>query len=108
MMKYLSLVVATIVMGLSAYSQNSGYDIKVTQKTLAKITDELYASKFEVTNKQYTNFLNHLKQNNQVDKYEIAKIDTAQWLATTTYGKPFVEQYHKHPTYANYPVMKAH
>jgi sulfatase modifying factor 1 len=105
MMKHLTLVVATIAISFSAHSQNSGYDIKATQKTLTKTTDDLYASKFEVTNKQYTHFLTQLKENNQADKYEIAKIDTAQWSKQLTYGKPFAENYHSHPAYANYPVV---
>lgn len=77
-MKHLTLTALLLIFGLITKGQTEDIDIKYTQKTLVKINDSLFASKFEVTNKQYITFLNFLKQSNQADKYLTAQIDTAQ------------------------------
>jgi|SRR5690554_1380513 len=104
-MKQLTFTILLFTIGLFLQAQPSDFDIKATQKTLAKINDSLYASKTEVTNKQYTTFLNLLKQDNQTDKYITAKIDSAKWSDKHTYNEPYVQYYHTHPAYADYPVV---
>lgn len=104
-MKQLMITLLFLAFGFLTFGQTSNVDIKATQKTLAKINDTLYASKYEVTNQQYKTFLNFLKQSNQTEKYAAAQIDTAQWTSTFAYNKPYVEYYHSHPAYENYPVV---
>ncbi len=104
-MKYLSLSAAFVCFGLLAQGQPTELDIKATQTALAKINDSLFASKFEVTNDQYLNFLSFLKHNGQSDKYAIAKIDSAQWKDQLTYNEPYVKYYHTHAAYTQYPVV---
>jgi formylglycine-generating enzyme len=104
-MKHLTLITLFLAFGMLTFGQTGDFDIIATQKTLAKINDSLYASKFEVTNKQYITFLNFLKQSNQADKYLTAQIDTAQWRDELTYNEPYAQYYHTHPAYMNYPVV---
>lgn len=104
-MKHLTLTALLLIFGLITKGQTEDIDIKYTQKTLVKINDSLFASKFEVTNKQYITFLNFLKQSNQADKYLTAQIDTAQWRGELEYNEPYVQYYHTHAAYMNYPVV---
>lgn len=104
-MRHLILTTALFAFGLLTHGQTGDFDIKGTQKTLVKINDSLYASKFEVTNKQYVTFLDLLKQNNRTDKYATAQIDSAKWSDKLAYNEPYVQYYHTHPAYADYPVV---
>lgn len=104
-MKHLTLTAICLAFRMLIYGQTGDFDIKSTQKTLVKINDDLFASQFEVTNKQYTIFLNFLKQGNQAAKYLSAQIDTTKWRDKLAYIEPFVKYYHTHSAYANYPVV---
>jgi formylglycine-generating enzyme required for sulfatase activity len=90
---------------LSIAQSYAQFDIAVIDKSLAKINDTLYASKYEVSNKQYRNYINYLKQKNKVTELNIVQIDSAQWRATEFNNEPFAQYYHIHPAYDNYPVV---
>lgn len=66
-----------------------------------------YMSATEVTNLQYTEFLTDLLRKGEMDKYNIAQIDTNAWntFIPNTYFEPMATYYHKHPAYDNYPVV---
>lgn len=67
--------------------------VKKIDRSLVKINDSLYVSKYEVTNELYVLFL---KQNNEnID----CAIDTANWY------EPLKTLYHAHPCYYNHPVV---
>ena len=104
-MKHLRLSALFLTFGMLAKGQTCDFDIKSTQKSLVKINDSLFASKFEVTNKQYLIFLNFLKQSHQVEKYLVSKIDSSNWRNELTFNEPYVQYYHSHPAYADYPVV---
>ncbi len=74
-------------------------------KSLAKINEGLYASKYEVSNKLYMEFLNSLKQSNKTNVLAIAQIDTLKWIDKLSYNEPYVHYYHSYPGYRNYPVV---
>ena len=80
-------------------------NIKDINRSLAKIKDSLYASKYEVSNQLYGAFINSLKKNNKVDFLAIAKIDSLQWLSKESYNKPYEYYYHLHPAFNDYPVV---
>ena len=86
----------------SAFGQ---VDIKEINKSLAKINDRLYASKYEVSNNLYMTFLNSLKQSGNIDLLAIAQIDTLKWTDALSFNEPYVRYYHAHPAYHNYPVV---
>lgn len=61
--------------------------------------------KYEVTNLQYREFLNDLKAHNETEKLKIAEIDSLQWRISNQFYEPYVEYYHSHPAYNNYPIV---
>lgn len=85
--------------------QGTTLNINALHKQLIKTAESLYFSPTEVTNQQYSIFLNDLRLNNQILKYESAKIDSSQWRAIGAYNEPFVRYYHTHPAYYEYPVV---
>jgi len=66
-----------------------------------------YMSSSEITNMQYQEFLSDLRRKGEVDKYEIAKIDSTGWTRNDGFNHmdPMKEYYHNHPAYQNYPVV---
>lgn len=96
------LTILIIQICLTTYGQ---ININEVDKSLAKINVILYASKYEVSNMQYTNFLNSLKKANKTDLLAIAKIDTLKWSEKMAYNEPYAKYYHSHPAYKDYPVV---
>lgn len=80
-------------------------NIKDINRSLAKINDSIYASKYEVSNQLYGAFINSLKKNHKDDDLAIAKIDSLQWLSKDSYNKPYEYYYHIHPAFSDYPVV---
>jgi formylglycine-generating enzyme required for sulfatase activity len=80
-------------------------NIKDINRSLAKINDNLYASKYEVSNQLYGAFIHSLKKTNNKSDLAIAKIDSLQWLSKDSYNKPYEFYYHLHPTFNDYPVV---
>lgn len=76
-------------------------------KDFVKIGDKLYALSYEVTNKQYREFLSDLKANKLTAQYTSCLYDSTQWVRkfTNQYNEPFQNSYHSHPAYDNYPVV---
>ena len=59
----------------------------------------------EITNLQYSEFLNALKKSN-IEKWNIAQVDSLKWnTAFKSSMEPYVTYYHSHPAYAAYPVV---
>jgi len=87
------------------FAQSNEIEIKTIQKSLAKTNEQLYASKYEVSNQQYNAFLNDLIRSQELSKYKIAEVDSTNWTRIYQFGEPFMTHYHRHPAYANYPVV---
>ena len=81
------------------------FTLSKIEKTFDKVDENLYASIYEVSNIQYQAFLKELKAKGDLKSYAIAKIDSANWSSGTSYCEPLREYYHRHPAYANYPVV---
>jgi formylglycine-generating enzyme required for sulfatase activity len=65
-----------------------------------------YMSTTEVTNLQYKEFLIDLKMKGELEKLQIANIDSTLW--NTSFGwenNGFKDYYHNHPAYHDYPVV---
>jgi formylglycine-generating enzyme len=89
-------------------------DLKKVEKSLAKVTDKLYACKYEATNLEYRIFLKDLKSNKQFDLYNQSIIDSMGWNERNVHynvnGKntdinPNAIYYHTHEAYNNYPIV---
>lgn len=64
-----------------------------------------YISKYEISNLQYREFLADLKRNNKIENLKTALIDSTKWRDDLMYFEPYVNLYHTHPAYNNYPVV---
>ena len=64
-----------------------------------------YMSSYEISNRNYTEFLNDLEKNNRTGDLEIASIQNGNWSKNGNLHKAFSEHYHTHPAYSDYPVV---
>lgn len=64
-----------------------------------------YMSKTEITNAQYREFLNALKQKGDSATLSLAQIDSNAWRNPRNFSEPYASYYHSHPAYDNYPVV---
>jgi formylglycine-generating enzyme required for sulfatase activity len=72
-------------------------------KDSVTIDKSFYLSSTEVSNVEYREFLNAVK--NKADIYADAQIDSARWADKLTYDSPYVKYYHTHPAYDDFPVV---
>ena len=79
--------------------------VKDIEKSLVKISESVYVSKYEVSNELYFLFLSDLKESEKADLYAACYPDTSKWRTKFAYNEPFVTLYHAHPAYFNYPVV---
>lgn len=101
-MKNLLSIILSALLSINAFGQ---VDIKEINESLAKIENTLYASKYEISNKQYITFLSSSKQSDKTNSLSIAQIDTLKWTDQLTYNEPYVHYYHTHQAYQNYPLV---
>lgn len=81
------------------------FSIKEIDRSVARITDAVYAGRYEVSNRLYSLFENDLKKNKKEELLKISKPDTLNWKDKLYYNEPFVELYYRHPAYRDYPVV---
>ncbi|MBO4613878.1 MAG: SUMF1/EgtB/PvdO family nonheme iron enzyme [Bacteroidales bacterium] len=79
--------------------------MKDIEKSLVKISESVYVSKYEISNKLYGMFLSDLNKSGKTDLYAKCYPDTAKWHTKYCYYEPFVTLYHAHPAYFNHPVV---
>lgn len=68
-------------------------------------TPAFYMSTYEISNEQYKVFLDEMKASGQYT--DELMIDTAGWqnIVEYAYNMPYVQFYHSHEAYKNYPVV---
>lgn len=64
-----------------------------------------YISKTEIANKEFRVFLNDLKVKGELEKWKISQIDSSNWKTKSWSNQAYVEHYHSHLAYENYPVV---
>lgn len=101
-MKNLHILFFAIIISITAFGQ---LDAKSINGSLVKLDDQLYASKYEVSNVQYTSYLNALKEGNVAQSATIAQIDTLNWKKQSAHTEAYAQYYHSHPAYRDYPVV---
>ena len=105
-MKVFICLLSFIFSGLFSFSQISiNSSLKKIEKKYVKTGDKLYASIFEVTNLQYREFLYSLKVTGSTADFALAQIDSMGWKTKKGYMDPYIEFYHCHPAYNEYPVV---
>ena len=74
---------------------------------MVEISDNFFADKTEITNSDYKEYLFDLNQLYGVNsaEYWAAHPDTTVRREIISYGEPYMENYFRHPSYNNYPVV---
>ncbi len=79
---------------------------KKIERSLVKVNEKLFASKFELDNFTYQEFLNSLLQKGDSLSFEKSKIESHHWDKFVYYGMPMInDSYSNHPAYENFPVV---
>ncbi len=76
------------------------------EKRMKHINGNLWASETEVTNMEYRQFLNNIKNSRNDELYNKCVYDSSKWVTTLAqYTEPMRDTYHWHPAYDEYPVV---
>lgn len=67
--------------------------------------NSFWMSKYELSNGEYLEFVEDLKNKGFDKQYTAVLPDTSQWEILTEYGNPYAENYFRHPAFKNYPVV---
>lgn len=70
-----------------------------------KVVDNFYFDEREVSNLNWREYLAWTKINADNRSYQKAKLDTTVWYSDASYTKPMAENYHRHVSFNNYPVV---
>jgi len=85
-------------------------DVKKIEKNQLLLSDNVYLSKYETSNKEYRQFLENLRRSKRVDLFHAVMYDSAQWVKkmdkkNESHNEPMANLYHSHSAYENYPVV---
>jgi len=100
------LFALTIITFLSFTSGRvSFFEINSIKKNFVKVKEDLYVSKYEVSNADYRSFLADLQNASQLENYQNCLPDTQCWKDKLQSTAPFVAYYFRHSGYNDYPVV---
>jgi formylglycine-generating enzyme required for sulfatase activity len=92
----------TFIMGRIDEDVMGDWDNKPRRVTVASF----YMDETEVTNYDYRQYLAWLgKMYPNSNKQKLATPDTLVWRSELAYNEPYVNNYFRHPSYSNYPVV---
>ena len=101
----MKVFITTLILFYASIGFAQQPDYKVLNNSLAKSNDSLYISKYEASNDDYRIFRDYAKSTGDSLLIEKVKIDSMQWVRKDFYNTPFVEHYHIHEGYGEYPVV---
>lgn len=82
------------------------YGIDKIEKNWGKVETNLFASKYETTNKEYQIFLNSVSYKLAPAELTDIKVQVENWNENgNIYNEPMVNNYYQHPSYADYPLV---
>lgn len=88
---------------------NDGYTFvpsgKLELNGESKSINSFIMLKGEITNFQWMEFLSDLRANGDTEKLAICIVDSSKWNTTNTFKNKYVDFYHNHPAYRDYPVV---
>ncbi len=61
--------------------------------------------KGEITNFQWMEFLSDLRANGDTEKLAICIVDSNKWNTSNSFNNKYVDFYHSHPAYRDFPVV---
>lgn len=81
--------------------------LKKIKKRFVLISNNVYADKYEVSQKEYKAFLNHVKNYIGKSIYRTALHDSTQWrkMNGAFNMEPNVRNYHRHASFNDYPIV---
>ncbi len=103
--KQLFLTTLLFLFLANVFAQQINFSRKDIKESFVKINDSLLASKFEVTNKQYSDFRLFLKLNKLKEQLNVAQIDTANCNENNDKEHPYIKYYLNHKAYSNHPLV---
>ncbi len=104
-MRQISIFIFFQCLFLAVHSQQKklAFDIKNIDKNLAKISDSLFAYKFETSNSDYNIFLDDIRMTDVSLFYKYVS-DSLNW--PLQFQAPLTTVvYHRHPAFSDYPVV---
>jgi hypothetical protein len=102
---YYLLFVCFFLTQLYSLLAQHAFIAKNIEKSLAKITDSLYAGRYEVSNKEYNIFLQHTAKKDSA-LFLTYRSDSTQWIDVLRPCEPPTSLwYHRHPAFNDYPVV---
>ena len=104
-MKKVFFLISVIALTSFSTKEEGFFDSKNFNKEYAKVKEDLYVNKYEVSNLQYRTFLADLEQSNQAATYTACLPDTLCWRDKANYNEPYVAYYFRYTSYSNYPVV---
>jgi len=77
---------------------------KNLERDFVKLYGDFYVNRFEVSNAQYSKFLNGIKG---TELYSKCLYDSTKWVSVYEgyMDDPMIKMYHNHPAYDNYPII---
>ena len=92
---------------LSTHAQNDCPYVEnhFIKKNYSEIKEHLFISKYELSNKEYKDFLNALASRNETEMLKKCTPDTLCWRNEFAYNEPYVNYYFQSPAFINYPVV---
>lgn len=81
------------------------HELSEFPKNFVKISERLYACKFETSNGDYVKFLNNVKYRMNPAVYQSLLPDTVRWRDKGFNLEPYVKYYLHHPAYASFPLV---
>lgn len=106
-LKFISFMIPsaiTLFISATFFHEKPVLSAKNIEKNIARVNDSLYAWRYETSNKEYNTFLADLAKKDSV-LYTNCLTDSLGWRQIMTYCEPMVEYYHRHPGFADYPVV---
>ncbi len=104
-MKKLFFVLGAVTLTSFLEISKSTFEIINLKRNFEKVKENLYVSKFEVSNLEYRSFLSDLLNSTKVEIYKNCLPDTLSWKEKLNFTEPFVKYYFRYPSYDNYPVV---
>lgn len=101
----LTLLAIISIVG-SVFSQTKSLE-KFLPPGTVKVNDSLFYDITETTNYEWLKYTEWLKNKYGIDGeiYKNALNDTLLWAENFSYGEPYMDCYHIHPAYREYPVL---
>ena len=96
-MNYLAILILSLSIKTGGNSS-----AKTVESKMVQVTESLYASKFEVSNFEYHDFLKDMESKGvNISHFQIKE---ENWLGISS-GEPLGTYYGSHPAFDNYPVV---